>query len=664
MRARRQAQFRRRRVSLAVLILVIAGVAAIALSGGSTPKPASSVGHRVPPPASGIAAVESGELPWQLAAPISREVVLADAVSNRLLILGGLGESGSSDSGIYALSTATGALTNIGSLNSATHDASGAVIGSTAVVFGGGTVLPSATAQRVALSGTGAVSASLPQARADSAAVTIGKTAYVVGGYAGSSFDAQVLSTTDGSHFNVVADLPVAVRYAAVAVYKQKIYVFGGQASDGRYVTAIQTVNPTTHKAVLVATLPSALSGAVAATLGGTMYIAGGETETTSSGPSPTSTIYAFSPETNKVERAGSLQLAVTNAGAAVLDSRLWIVGGETSGGKSTAAVQILMPNRKFGVAGTPGAGSPFYGDQLLIADRGNNRLLLLNSSDKITWEYPSKKTPGPNGGFYFPDDAFFTRHGTGIISNQESNETIVQIAFPSGKITWTYGHPRTAGSAPGYLNNPDDAYLLKNGDITVADPKNCRVLVISEQKKVLRQIGTPGSCVHGPPTMLGSPNGDTPLVDGNLLVSEINGSWIDEYSRTGHLVWTVHLSIGYPSDPQQIGPNRYLVANYEKPGSIIEFDRSGHILYRYGPTSGVGSLNQPSLVELLPSGVFMLNDDYNDRMVAIDPASGAVVWQYGKFGVAGTAPGLLNVPDGFDLLAPGGVTPTHPATG
>jgi hypothetical protein len=128
--------------------------------------------------------------------------------------------------------------------------------------------------------------------------------------------------------------------------------------------------------------------------------------------------------------------------------------------------------------------------------------------------------------------------------------------------------------------------------------------------------------------------------------------------------VWTVHLSIGYPSDPQQIGPNRYLVANYEKPGSIIEFDRSGHILYRYGPTSGVGSLNQPSLVELLPSGVFMLNDDYNDRMVAIDPASGAVVWQYGKFGVAGTAPGLLNVPDGFDLLAPGGVTPTHPATG
>jgi hypothetical protein len=59
-----------------------------------------------------------------------------------------------------------------------------------------------------------------------------------------------------------------------------------------------------------------------------------------------------------------------------------------------------------------------------------------------------------------------------------------------------------------------------------------------------------------------------------------------------------------------------------------------------------------------------MLNDDYNDRMVAIDPVTGALVWQYGVTAVAGTATGLLNIPDGFDLLAPGGLTPTHTTTG
>ena len=59
-----------------------------------------------------------------------------------------------------------------------------------------------------------------------------------------------------------------------------------------------------------------------------------------------------------------------------------------------------------------------------------------------------------------------------------------------------------------------------------------------------------------------------------------------------------------------------------------------------------------------------MVNDDYNDRMVAIDPATRALVWQYGETGHAGTARGLLDTPDGFDLLAPDGSTPTHPATG
>ena len=59
-----------------------------------------------------------------------------------------------------------------------------------------------------------------------------------------------------------------------------------------------------------------------------------------------------------------------------------------------------------------------------------------------------------------------------------------------------------------------------------------------------------------------------------------------------------------------------------------------------------------------------MANDDYNNRIVTVDSKTGAVVWQYGKTGVAGTGPGLLNTPDGFDILGPGGMTPTHPITG
>jgi hypothetical protein len=58
-----------------------------------------------------------------------------------------------------------------------------------------------------------------------------------------------------------------------------------------------------------------------------------------------------------------------------------------------------------------------------------------------------------------------------------------------------------------------------------------------------------------------------------------------------------------------------------------------------------------------------MANDDYNDRVVAVDRTTGALVWQYGTRVVPGAAAGLLNTSDGFDLLEPGGITPTHRST-
>jgi hypothetical protein len=373
--------------------------------------------------------------------------------------------------------------------------------------------------------------------------------------------------------------------------------------------------------------------------------------------------VWAFDPGPRTLLAAGHLYSGTSFTAAAVVGGRAWIVGGENDG-VPQSSVQMMTPNPGFGTAGLTGAGSPYFGNKLLIADRGNDRLLVLDPGDTVAWTYPSVYAAPPPGGFYFPDDAFFARNGSEIISNQEQNETIVIIGFPSGKVLWSYGHPLHNGTAPGYLYEPDDAYLLKNGQVTVADANNCRILFINPDTTVAAQIGTNGVCTHNPPTALGSPNGDTPLADGNVLISEIHGSWVSEYTPAGKMVWSVQLPIGYPSDPQQLGPDLYLVSDYSHPGGIVEFNREGQVLYRYQPRSGSGELNQPSLTEVLPSGVFMSNDDYRHRLVAIDPATQALVWQYGVTDHPGTAPGYLNIPDGFDLLAPNGTTPLHPLTG
>ena len=54
-----------------------------------------------------------------------------------------------------------------------------------------------------------------------------------------------------------------------------------------------------------------------------------------------------------------------------------------------------------------------------------------------------------------------------------------------------------------------------------------------------------------------------------------------------GKLVWSLKLPVAYPSDPQQLGPDLYLVADH-KPGGIYEFNRAGKILWSYHPSSGL----------------------------------------------------------------------------
>lgn len=170
----------------------------------------------------------------------------------------------------------------------------------------------------------------------------------------------------------------------------------------------------------------------------------------------------------------------------------------------------------------------------LLIADRGNNRMLLVDSSHHVFWRYPGGGAQAMP--FVFDDDTFFGPDRREVISNQEDQNTIQIISFPGKRVLWRYGHVGVKSGAPGYLNTPDDAYLLPNRLISVADAYNCRVLFLSLAHRIVRQYGTTGVCRHDPPRFLGAVNGATPLPDGS--------------SR-----WAVHAPVSYPSDPQLLVP-------------------------------------------------------------------------------------------------------------
>ena len=311
------------------------------------------------------------------------------------------------------------------------------------------------------------------------------------------------------------------------------------------------------------------------------------------------------------------------------------------------AAVLSSPAQRLLGLPPVPRGPVPGY---VLIADRNNDRLLIVSPAKHVVWSFPRLGDVQPTQSFHDPDDAFFTPGYREISINEEFNETASIIDVHTHRIVWSYGHAGVAGSGLGYLSNPDDAYVLRNGDLMVADIRNCRVLFINHAKRVVREIGHAGSCTHDPPVGLSSPNGATPLADGGVLVTEIGG-WVDRLSRTGHLLYSLRTPTTYPSDAQLLPNGNILVAGFNTPGRVDELTPTGRIVWTYAPQSGPGALDRPSLAVRWPNGMIAVTDDWHHRVVVIDPRTKRIVWSYGHNGNPGSSPGYLDKPDGLDLL-------------
>lgn len=305
------------------------------------------------------------------------------------------------------------------------------------------------------------------------------------------------------------------------------------------------------------------------------------------------------------------------------------------------------------------GPSSVLPGD-VLIADAHNNRILLVSPQKKIVWQYPK---PGQPTLLHDDDDVFFGPHFDEIITNQEGYNVVSILNFKSEKVVWNYGHAGLAGDVPGYLDTPDDAFLYHkaSGDvITTADIRNQRILFISRRTKtIIKQYGTTGLMKIDPPSAYSAPNGDFPAPHGGMLVTQINGNDAILLNRHNQVVWTVHFpsTLSYPSDANFTPNGNIIVAFYTDPGAVVEMSPQGKLLWEYQVPQGDGMLNHPSLAVKLPNGMVLLNDDYNDRVIVINPKTNKIVWQYGHTGVAGSSAGYLNVPDGVDLL-PNGVVP------
>jgi len=306
-------------------------------------------------------------------------------------------------------------------------------------------------------------------------------------------------------------------------------------------------------------------------------------------------------------------------------------------------------------VTGSRSKPVPSWGKPLpypiVIADRRNNRLVEVSPDKRIIWEFPS-----PNLGIYRGnEDVNFSHDGLQLAVSEEDNYDVHIVDYEKRELVWTYGVPDVKGDKPGFLNYPDDAHLLADGMFLTADIRNHRVLIIDPKtNRIVTQWGTPGKRRHNPPHELAAPNGATPMENGDILVSEIGGSWISRITRAGKVLWSVQAPhVKYPSDAfPTVDGKQVIVADFSRPGRVVIFDPATRkITWEYFVPEGEKMLDHPSLARELPdTGDILVADDHQDRVVVIDRKTREFIWQYGELKKKGYAPGLLNYPDGFDI--------------
>ena len=267
-------------------------------------------------------ALKIGESSLRLPTPTTRAVAFPSG--SGIVVAGGLTATGTTGR-VIRIPLDGRPATMIGRLAYPVHDAGGALAGGSMLVLGGGDVTQDAWVQRVVVDGRSETPGRLPAARADLAAVTAGSQIVVLGGGASGRADPRVLATSDGRRFRVVAILPIAVRYAAVAVVGSTILVLGGVTVAGD-TAAIQSVDLARGTVAVVGRLPQAMSHETALVVGGVVVLAGGR-----HGGKALDGVLEVDPASYAVRAGGRLPRAESDAAGVVVGGVGYLVGGEAA---------------------------------------------------------------------------------------------------------------------------------------------------------------------------------------------------------------------------------------------------------------------------------------------------------------------------------------------
>lgn len=230
-----------------------------------------------------------------------------------------------------------------------------------------------------------------------------------------------------------------------------------------------------------------------------------------------------------------------------------------------------------------------------------DNRVMLVDRGGHIVWQYGQAGVAGSGADqLNTPVQAaalkgFMGHAGLHVIIADQGNQRII-VVDRQHRLVWQYGTTGTAGNGPNQLNNPNSAEVLDNGNILIADESNNRAIEITAQGGLVKQF-TAGGSLNGVAFASRLPNGNT-------LITDANNNRVVEVDPNDNIVWQYVTNTMPGSNANPLPTRAVRLANGNTLISdqfndrVIEVDPGGDIVFQQGvlnmPGNGANQLNGP----------------------------------------------------------------------
>src|SRR5713226_7631027 len=288
----------------------------------------------------------------------------------------------------------------------------------------------------------------------------------------------------------------------------------------------------------------------------------------------------------------------------------------------------------------------------ILITDQFNNRVIEIDTSGNIVWQFgsgPGNITPSAIIGTNDAErvNGLTLMAGTGIPPAPTTTthckkgcaDNRVLLVDRRGNIVWQYGEFGVTGSGFNQLNTPvQNTYLPQsNGDdhVLITDQGNGRIIEVRRSDKAIvwEYDG------------LNNPNAAELLTNGNILISDENNNQALEVTHTtpSTVVHTFTTAGGTPFSGVAFAsrlPNGHTLITDSNNSRIVESDAAGDVFWQYFTNNrpGTNSAPLPTRAVRLANGDTLISDQFNHQVIRVD-TSGVIVASYGTINSPGFNP-------------------------